>query len=107
MKDDPEVLRLKKLWEGAKDSIKKLGSFLSVSGEEAMEDLGTMAPGHDGPFEAGGGLCRGLPGGKAAENCADFSDQEHLALELLVAGDGQSHGAGPPGGGALPGNFGG
>ena len=44
MKDDPEVLRLKKLWEGAKESVKKLESFLSVSGEEAMEDLGTMAP---------------------------------------------------------------
>ena len=28
----------------AKESVKKLESFLSVSGEEAMEDLGTMAP---------------------------------------------------------------
>ena len=44
MKDDPEVLRLKKLWESAKDTVKKLESILSVSGEEAMEDLRTMAP---------------------------------------------------------------
>ena len=88
MKDDPEVLRLKKLWEGAKESVKKLESFLSVSGEEAMEDLGTMAPAMTALLKLTADFAEAYRVEKLRKNCADFSDQEHLALELLVAGDG-------------------
>ena len=88
MKDDPEILRLKKLWEGAKESVKKLGSFLSVSGEEAMEDLGTMAPAMTALLKLTADFAEAYRVEKLRKNCADFSDQEHLALELLVAGDG-------------------
>ena len=88
MKDDPEVLRLKKLWEGAKESVKKLGTFLSVSGEEAMEDLGTMAPAMTALLKLAADFAEAYRVEKLRKNCADFSDQEHLALELLVAGDG-------------------
>lgn len=44
MADDPEVVRLKGLWENAKTAAKKLAPMLAVSDTEAMEDLQTMAP---------------------------------------------------------------
>ena len=88
MKDDPEVLRLKKLWESAKDTVKKLESILSVSGEEAMEDLRTMAPAMTALLRLTADFSDAYRREKLRMNCADFSDQEHLALELLVSGDG-------------------
>ena len=88
MKDDPEVLRLKKLWESAKDTAKKLESILSVSGEEAMEDLRTMAPAMTALLRLTADFSDAYRREKLRMNCADFSDQEHLALELLVSGDG-------------------
>ena len=39
MADDPEVVRLKGLWENAKTAAKKLAPMLAVSDTEAMEDL--------------------------------------------------------------------
>lgn len=44
MTEDPEVVRLKGLWENAKTAAKKLAPMLAVSDTEAMEDLQTMAP---------------------------------------------------------------
>ena len=44
MAEDPEVVRLKGLWENAKTAAKKLAPMLAVSDTEAMEDLQTMAP---------------------------------------------------------------
>ena len=88
MKDDPEVLRLKKLWESAKESAKKMGAVLAVSGEEAMEDLRAMAPAMTALLTLTADFAEAYRGEKLRMNCADFSDQEHLALELLVAEDG-------------------
>ena len=89
MKDDPEVLRLKKLWEAAKDSAKKLERFLSVSGEEAMEDLCAVAPAMTALLKLTADFAADYRTEKLRMNCADFSDQEHLALDLLVAGNGR------------------
>lgn len=87
-KDDPAVASLKKIWESCKDETKKLDSLLDVSGEEAMEDLRAMAP----AMEALLGLTADFGVAYRAEklrmNAADFSDQEHLALLLLVGEDG-------------------
>lgn len=87
-KDDPAVASLKKIWDSCKDEMKKLDSLLDVSGEEAMEDLRAMAP----AMEALLGLTADFGGAYRAEklrlNAADFSDQEHLALLLLVREDG-------------------
>ena len=88
MKDDPEVLRLKKLWEGAKDTARKLEAILSVTGEEAMEDLRAMAPAMTALLKLTADFAAAYRAEKLRMNCADFSDQEHLALELLVDGDG-------------------
>lgn len=87
-KDDPAVASLKKIWDVCKDDMKKLDSLLDVSGEEAMEDLRAMAP----AMEALLGLTADFGAAYRAEklrlNAADFSDQEHLALLLLVREDG-------------------
>ena len=88
MKDDPEVLRLKKLWEGAKDTARKLEAILSVTGEEAMEDLRAMAPAMTALLKLTADFAAAYRTEKLRMNCADFSDQEHLALELLTDGDG-------------------
>ena len=87
-KDDPTVASLKKIWESCKEETKKLDSLLDVSGEEAMEDLRAVAP----AMEALLGLTADFGGAYRAEklrmNAADFSDQEHLALLLLVGENG-------------------
>ena len=77
MKDDPEVLRLKKLWEGAKDTARKLEAILSVTGEEAMEDLRAMAPAMTALLKLTADFAAAYRTEKLRMNCADFSDQEH------------------------------
>ena len=88
MKDDAEVLRLKKLWEGAKGAMKKLGTMLDVSGQEAMEDLAAMAPAMLALLKLTADFSEAYRQEKLRMNCADFSDQEHLALRLLLSKDG-------------------
>ena len=88
MKDDAEVLRLKKLWEGAKSAMKKLGTMLDVSGQEAMEDLAAMAPAMLALLKLTADFSEAYRQEKLRMNCADFSDQEHLALRLLLSEDG-------------------
>mgnify|MGYP000924287823 CR=1 FL=1 len=85
MKDDAEVLRLKKLWEGAKGAMKKLGTMLDVSGQEAMEDLAAMAPAMLALLKLTADFSEAYRQEKLRMNCADFSDQEHLALRLLLS----------------------
>lgn len=106
MKDDPEVLRLKKLWESAKDTVKKLESILSVSGEEAMEDLRTMAPAMTALLRLTADFSDAYRREKLRMNCADFSDQEHLARNC-VSGDGGPTPLGRQVAGRYPGNSGG
>ena len=88
MKDDAEVLRLKKLWEGAKGAMKKLGTMLDVSGQEAMEDLAAMAPAMLALLKLTADFSEAYRQEKLRMNCADFSDQEHLALRLLLSEEG-------------------
>lgn len=86
-KDDPEVLRLKSLWEGCKADVKKLRSELNVTGEEAMEDLRSVAPAMAALLALTAEFSRRYRQEKLRLNQADFSDQEHLALELLTGED--------------------
>lgn len=87
-KDDPEVLRLKSLWDGCKADVKKLRAELNISGQEAMEDLAAVAPAMAALLELTGAFSRRYRQEKLRLNQADFSDQEHLALELLTGEDG-------------------
>ena len=88
MTEDPEVVRLKGLWENAKTAAKKLAPMLAVSDTEAMEDLQTMAPAMTALLKLTADFSDAYRTEKLRMNCADFSDQEHLALRLLVERNG-------------------
>jgi len=87
-KEDPLVLALKQVWEGAKDALKPLRSWLDVTGEEALEDLRAVAPAMLALLDLTAGFSAAFRAEKLRLNAADFSDQEHLALALLVKPDG-------------------
>ena len=87
-KDDPEVASLKRVWEGCKAETKKLRALLDTGAEEAMEDLRAMAPAMLALLDLTGQFQADYRREKLRMNAADFSDQEHLALELLVREDG-------------------
>ncbi|MET0015767.1 helicase-exonuclease AddAB subunit AddA [Oscillibacter sp.] len=89
-KDDPEVLRLKTLWDECKADVKKLRTLLAVTGGEAMEDLQAVAPAMAALLALTAEFSRRYRNEKLRLNAADFSDQEHLALELLTNEDGNT-----------------
>ena len=84
-KDDPAVTALKQIWDGAKAAMKKLDGILDISGEEAMEDLRAVAPAMVALLDLTVDFGEAYRVEKLRLNAADFSDQEHLALRLLVA----------------------
>ena len=88
-KDDPDVAALKQIWETCKEGWKKLGEPLAVSGEEAMEDLRAVAPAMAALLDLTERFSQRYQQEKLRMNAADFSDQEHLALGLLVGPDGE------------------
>ena len=87
-KDDPDVAAMKQIWESCKADRKKLSALLDVSGEEAMEDLRAVAPAMLALLKLTGDFGAAYRTEKLRMNAADFSDQEHLALRLLVREDG-------------------
>ena len=87
-KDDPEVTALKQQWEGAKEALRQMKTSLDVTGEEAMEDLRAVAPAMLSLLALTADFSRRYRAEKLRLNAADFSDQEHLALRLLVGEDG-------------------
>lgn len=80
--------RMKKLWDGCRDELDALRAALEVSGEEAMEDLAAEAPAMCALLRLTARFAEDYRAKKLRRNAADFSDQEHLALRLLVAPDG-------------------
>ena len=85
-KDD--VAGLKQLWDSCKAEVKKLEALLDVSGEEAMEDLEAVAPAMLALLDLTAEFGEAYRVEKLRLGAADFSDQEHLALTLLVGPDG-------------------
>lgn len=102
-----ETASLKQLWDSCKADKKKLDSLLEVSGEEAMEDLRAVAPAMEALVDLTADFAERYRVEKLRLNSLDFSDQEHLALRLLVKEDGRAHGAGRAGVGPVSGDFGG
>ena len=84
-KEDPLVVSLKQTWDGAKNALKPLCSWLDVSGEEAMEDLRAVAPAMLALLDLTADFSAAFRAEKLRLNAADFSDLEHLALTLLVS----------------------
>ena len=88
-KDEPDVVAFKQIWDSCKEERnKKLHTLLDVSGQEAMEDLRAVAPAMKALLRLAGAFGEAYRAEKLRMNAADFSDQEHLALQLLVAEDG-------------------
>lgn len=87
-KDDPLVVSLKQTWEAAKAALSSLRAWLDVTGEEALEDLRAVAPAMLALLDLTADFSAAFRAEKLRLNAADFSDQEHLALTLLVNPDG-------------------
>ena len=87
-KDDPDVAALKQIWESSKEGYKKLEQLLAVSSNEAVEDLAAVAPAMLALLDLTEAFSEAYRTEKLRMNAADFSDQEHLALQLLVRADG-------------------
>ena len=87
-KEDPLIVGLSAIWKRCKDGLKALQKTLRVSGGEAMEDLRTLAPAMLALLDLVSDFSEAYRLEKLRINAADFPDQEHLALRLLVSPDG-------------------
>ncbi len=86
----PELkIRMKGLWDRCKAEMGTACAILDVTGAEAAEDLRRSAP----AMEALLALCVDFSAAyqkeKLRRNAADFSDQEHYAVRLLLGEDGE------------------
>lgn len=87
-KDDPLAIQVRNLWGACKNEIKKICSLMNLSGEEAMEDLRAASPAMTALLRLTAAFSETYRREKLRQNAADFSDQEHLALKILVNEDG-------------------
>ena len=85
----PMKERMKTLWELCKKEMKSACAVFSVSGEEAMEDLAAVSPSMAELLRQAIRFGERYDREKRRRNTADFSDQEHLAIRLLLDGDGR------------------
>ena len=89
-----QKIRAQKLWSGCKDAVKAMGGMLNVSAAEAVEDLEALAPAMLALLRLTGEFADDYRREKLRINAVDFSDQEHLALTLLVNDNGAPTGLG-------------
>ena len=85
----PEKERGDACWEACKKDLEKLREGMDVSAREAMEDLAAMAPAMVALLDLVARFAEDYRQEKLRRNAADFSDQEHLALTILLDGEGQ------------------
>ena len=78
----------KALWDACKKDIPKMTKVLRTSSQEAMEDLQAVAPAMVALLQLTAEFSAAYQQEKLRLNAADFSDQEHLALKLLIGPDG-------------------
>ena len=83
-----EKARAKRCWEDCREAVKRFRALFAVSGGEAMEDLTAAAPAMSALAGLTAEFSQAYRQEKLRRNAADFSDQEHLALEILVNEDG-------------------
>jgi len=86
--EEPAVAFCKRLWARCRESMKRLTGMLEVSGDEAMEDLKHVSGAMKALLELTEQFDENYRREKLRINAADFSDQEHLALRLLLNADG-------------------
>lgn len=76
--------RMKGLWDNCKETVKGFAELFAASSDEAVEDLRTMAPAMLALIDLTADFSRRYNEEKRRRNAADFSDQEHEAIRLLV-----------------------
>ena len=81
--------RLQSVWNSCKKTVKGLDELFAVTSAEAMEDLRTMAPAMLALLKLTADFARAYREEKRRRNAADFSDQEHEAITLLIGADGR------------------
>ena len=79
--------RLKSLWARCKKEMDAARSILDVSAAEAAEDLRRSAPAMEALLELTMAFDRACRREKLRRNAADFADQEHYAVRLLLGED--------------------
>ncbi len=82
-------VRMKSLWDGCKTAVKGFDEVFSASSGEAAQDLRTMAGAMLALIDLTADFSRRFSEEKRRRNAADFSDQEHEAIRLLIGTDGQ------------------
>ena len=80
--------RMKGLWDNCKENVKGFAELFAASSDEAVEDLRTMAPAMLALIDLTADFSRRYNEEKRRRNAADFSDQEHEAIRLLIGEDG-------------------
>ena len=85
----PEKERGDICWKTCKADWEKLRKDMDISGREAMEDLAAMAPAMTALLDLVERFSEDYRQEKLRRNAADFSDQEHLALAILLDGEGR------------------
>ena len=84
-----EKERAKRLWDACKKEMEGLRPRFAVTAREAMEDLSAVAPAMAALLELVERFSEDYRQEKLRRNAADFSDQEHLALGILLDGEGE------------------
>jgi len=87
--DEALKTRMKRLWDNCKESLSGFDDWFRASGAEAAEDLRAMAPAMTALLRLTGDFARAYQTEKRRRNAADFSDQEHEAIRILIGADGQ------------------
>ena len=81
--------RMKRLWDMSRASVGKFDAWFAASSVEAADDLRAMAPAMIALLRLTAEFSRAYQTEKRRRNAADFSDQEHEAIRLLVGEDGK------------------
>ena len=90
--DEALKAKMQGVWNGCKKTAKGFDEVFSVTSAEAMEDLRAMAPAMLALLKLTADFSRAYQEEKRRRNAADFSDQEHEAIDLLLGADGQPTG---------------
>ena len=80
--------RMKGLWDNCKGTVKGVSEIFSASSDEAVADLRAMAPAMLALIDLTQEFSRRYNEEKRRKNAADFSDEEHEAIRLLIGEDG-------------------
>jgi len=80
---------MKGRWDRCKKEMTAACGILDVTGAEGAEDLAASAPAMAALLELTESFSRAYQREKLRRNAADFSDQEHYAVRLLLGGDGR------------------